>query len=384
MQSNIVIGMPRMHKESGERRDFLPRFVAEIQKRDANAVLEYGYGSGMGIEEKEYMNAVPFVRFGSHEEVYRQSYVLVLRSPSDDELRLLQPGACLLSMLHYPTRPDRVALLRSLKLEAVSLDSIKDDTGRRLVENLKSVAWNGVRVAMQTLESLYPDPGFESPQRRPLRVTLLGSGAVGTHVVPAAIRYADQELRSRLVASGVPGVQVTVVDYDITGHKSYMKEILQQTDLLVDATQRPDPSRPVIPNDWIAFLPEYAVILDLSVDPYNATVDPPQVKGIEGIPQGSLDQYIFAPDDPAYSLIPDFVSTRYRRHAVTCYSWPGIVPEECMHVYGKQLLPIIRNIIERGGIEGINPRGRFFERAIARAQLSRWPPAGNAGSGSVP
>ena len=27
---------------------------------------------------------------------------------------------------------------------------------------------------------------------------------------------------------------------------------------------------------------------------------------------------------------------------------------------------------EMGGIENIDPQGRFFERAIARAQLSRW------------
>jgi hypothetical protein len=29
-------------------------------------------------------------------------------------------------------------------------------------------------------------------------------------------------------------------------------------------------------------------------------------------------------------------------------------------------------LIEKGGIHNINPKGRYFERAIARAQLSRW------------
>jgi hypothetical protein len=43
-----------------------------------------------------------------------------------------------------------------------------------------------------------------------------------------------------------------------------------------------------------------------------------------------------------------------------------------MEVYGRQLQPILRTLIEKGGVAHLNPAGRFFERAIARAQLSRW------------
>jgi alanine dehydrogenase len=179
-------------------------------------------------------------------------------------------------------------------------------------------------------------------------------------------------LRQRAISNGTPGVQVTAVDYDLTQHAKLMRPILANTDILVDATQRPDPTQPVIPNEWIAHMPEHAVLLDLSVDPYDCSVDPVHVKGIEGIPQGNLDQYVFAPDDPAYDQLPDCVSTRNRRYAVSCYSWPGIFPRECMLVYGRQLQPILRVLFERGGIDRINPAGSFFERAIGRAQLSRW------------
>jgi hypothetical protein len=43
-----------------------------------------------------------------------------------------------------------------------------------------------------------------------------------------------------------------------------------------------------------------------------------------------------------------------------------------MEVYGTQLTPVMQNIAERNGVQNINPRGRFFERAIARAMLSHW------------
>jgi alanine dehydrogenase len=372
MTSGISIGMARMHVEAGERRDFLPEFVAHLENHGGRVVLENGYGSGMGYQEKDYRLSAPGVRFASHEEVYQQDYVIVLRCPSDEDLKRLRPDACLISMLHYPTRPQRRAFLHSLGIEAISLDSIKDDSGRRLVENLRSVAWNGMEVAFQTLQTLYPSPGFESPERATLHVTLLGSGAVGTHVVQAAIRYADNELWQDLASRGVPGVQVTVVDYDTTSIEKIMLPILARTDILVDATQRPDPSRPVIPNSWIGYMPSHAVLLDLSVDPYICDSNKLIVKGIEGIPQGNLDQYIFRPDDPAYERVPECVQAKNRRFAVSCYSWPGIHPVKCMRVYGRQLRPLLRTLIEKGGSQNIEARGRFFVRALSRAMLSRW------------
>lgn len=372
MTATFTIGLPQMHHEAGERRAFLPSFVAHMERLGARVTLETGYGAGMGYRPGDYRRAAPGVRFAPLEEVFSQDYVLVVRYPSDAEIDLMRPGACLITMSHYPTRPERVADLRQRGLEVISLDSIKDDVGRRLIENLRSVAWNGVEVAFQVLAESYPAPGFMSPQRPPIRVTLVGGGAVGSHVMGAAIHYGDDALRRRMVELGAPGVQVTVVDYDLTGHHTVMRQILASTDILVDATQRPDPSRVVIPNDWLDDMPQHAVLVDLSVDPCDCTVDPPKVKGIEGIPQGNLDQYIFLPDDPAWDHGMPCLSARHRRAAVSCYSWPGLHPKACMEVYGHQMRPIMRALISHGGLAGIDPHGRFFERAIARAQLSRW------------
>jgi len=372
MTETITIGMACMHAEFGERRDFLPAFVARLIRRGANVVLEHGYGAGMGFTEEDYRTAAPDVKFTSHEEIYQQDYVMVLRCPTESELKQMKPGGTIISMLHFPTRPQRVELLRSLGVEGVSLDSLKDDNGRRLVENLKSVAWNGLEVAFQVLRRTYPGPGMEGKDRDPIHATVLGVGAVGMHAVQAASRYGDLQLWSLLAKRGIPGVQVTAVDYDVVNNEKSMREILSHTDILVDATQRPDPSKYVIPNEWIGLMPEHAVLVDLSVDPYNFDIDPPEVKGIEGIPQGNLDQFVFLPTDQAYERIPASVSTKNRRHVVSCYSWPGIHPKECMELYGNQLRPIMRMLIERGGIQNIRPKGFYFERAIARAMLSNW------------
>jgi alanine dehydrogenase len=385
LNTSLRFGFPRMLKETHEVRDFLPAFIVRLSRLGAGAVLETGYGSGMGIAESEYLRAGRGIVFASHEEVLRQEMVIVLRCPEEEELRRMAPGACLVSMLHYPTRPKRVELLRTLGLEAVSLDGLKDDNGRRLVENMKAVAWNGMEAAFRVLAKIYPAPGFDSPQRDAVRVTLMGAGAVGSHVVRAAVRYGDETLHRRLAQDGVPGVQVTAVDYDFTVQEEKMRALLRGTDILVDATRRSDPSRCVIPNPWITDLPAHAVILDLSVDPYDPVPGPGMlVKAVEGIPQGNLDRIEFPPDDPVYDGLPASVDSRIRRWVVSCYSWPGIYPKRCMEVYGAQMRPVLRKILERNGVGNIRPSGSFFERAISRAMLSRWSGGNNAPGAKVP
>jgi len=361
-----------MHAEPGERRDFLPKFIGKLVKRGAKVVLERGYGSGMGLLEEDYKKASSEVIFASSEEVYQQDCVLVLRYPGNEALSQMRTEACIISMLHYPTRPGRVAYLRSRGIEAISLDSIKDDSGRRLVENLQAVAWNGTEAAFNVLRMTYPNPGFGSPDRPPIHVTLLGSGAVGIQVVQAAIRYGNLKAWRRMAQAGIPGVHVNVIDYDLTNHEDFMVELMKESDILIDATQRLDTSRPVIPNTWVGQTPEHAVLLDLSVDPYKCDREPISVKGIEGIPHGNLDQYIFTPDAQIYEEIPSCIDTTHRRYTVSCYSWPGIRPKACMLHYGKQILPLLRKMIDLGGPAYIDPEGSFFERALAQAKLSFW------------
>ena len=263
----LTLGLPRMRKEPGERRDFLPPFVRGAAPHTAGVLVEEGIGSGMGVLEDEYRG--PGVVVGTHEEAYAQDVVLVVRMPDAAELRLLRPGAT-------------------------------------------------------------------------------------------------------LVSKRVPGVEVTVADFDLTWHEEYMLSRLQQTDLLIDATQRLDYSRPVIPNAWIAALPPDAVLLDLSADTYDFAATPPKVKGIEGVPVGNLDQWVFHEDDPAYERIDPRVRTANRRLALSCYAWPGLKPRQCMETYGSQLEPVVEMILADPAATWDPDSGQYEQRAVARAEVTTW------------
>jgi alanine dehydrogenase len=355
-----TLGLPRMHKEAGERRDFLPDIVRAVADLDVQVVVEHGAGSAMGYTDADYLAAGPAVTIGSNGEAFGQDIVLTLRAPS--RLDVVRRGAVLVSMLHFPTRPKRVARLLELGLDAISLDLLTDDLGGRLVVDGRDVAWNGLEAAFDVLEREWTRP--------PITVTILGAGAIGKDAVEAATKYGSLERAARM--SRLPGVEVTTIGRNLTGNAGYMKERFATTDVLVDATQRRRPSRPVVPNAWLAYLPEHAVVCDLVVDPYLLHESPPTVRGIEGIPQGDLDRWAFAPDDPAWDDVPHAVDRTNRRWVVSCYSWPGVHPHECMELYGGQLAPLLRALLRAGGARGLTADGEFHERALWRASLRTW------------
>ncbi len=365
----LSVGLPRMHKERGELRDFLPGLITFLDGAGAGAiVLEDGYGAGVGAVPVDYLAASTLARFGTYEEVLAQDVVVVLRCPDDDAVRRLTAGAVLVSMLHLPARPERRELLERVGTHGVSLDAIVDESGARLVENLEAVGRNGVREAFIEIARLHED--FGHPSRRPFHVTCLGAGRVAGHAVHAATRYGDPALREEMVARNVPGVEVTVADFDLTWHEDYMLQRLERTDLLIDATQRRDVTRPVVPNAWVAALPEDAVLLDLSADPYDFRVDPPRTKGIEGMPHGDLDQWRFSRDDPAWDVLDPRIRTANHRTALSCYSWPGLQPRECMERYGAQIEPVLELILATP-VERWDPASaNHLERAVVRAELS--------------
>jgi alanine dehydrogenase len=176
----------------------------------------------------------------------------------------------------------------------------------------------------------------------------------------------------RFMREGLPGVEVVVAEQNLAGDEAYFRRRLGGTDILVDATARRDTSRPIFPNAWLGWLPAHAVVCDLAVDPYLLDDDPPVVRGIEGIPQGNLDQWEFGPDDAAWDRLPPGVPTANRRTVVSCYSWPGVQPEACMDLYGSQVTPLLKTLIWYGGLPAIGPDVSFHGRALWRASLRRF------------
>jgi alanine dehydrogenase len=370
VSKKISVGFPIMREEPGEKRVFLPDFTQKLTKIGFEIFIEEGYGNSLDFYFDNYKNDNPSIHPLEREEVFKQDYVLTLRSPHDDEFALLGKNSCLISMLHYPTRPLRQKIMGENNVQAISLDSIVDDFNVRLVENMRSVAWNGLEAAYTQFEKYIPNLIREDGS--PWKVLVLGTGMVGKQAMEAASKLGKKERNYEHIRLGGPGAIVTAIGRNITHNKSQMIELLAESDIVVDATQRYDPSKPIIPNEWIAYLPEHAIIVDLSADPYTLDSNPPVVKGIEGIPHGNLNQFVFEKDSPNWEkTIPQSIPTANKRKTISCYSWPGIHPESCMRHYGQQLLPLMQ-VLYKKNYHTLSPDGLYFERALFRARLDSY------------
>jgi len=366
MVEKLTVGFPHMKKEDGELRAFLPDFIQKIT-RYAEVYLGEGYGSRMGFSFDDYCQGNPQVNEVDRKEAFGKKMVIILRAPNEPEYEWIHPGSCLVSMLHYPTRPARVKKLQMMGIHSISLDSIIDDHNLRLVENMRAVAWNGLEAAFSIYKNRWPDLIRDSGE--PYRVVILGAGMVGKHAVEAATKLGNIQWNNRHMELGGPGSYGICLGRNISQDSRQMEKILSGADVLVDASQRRDPGNPLIPNEWIAWLPGDCVIADLAVDPYLLDHDPPVVRGIEGIPQGNLNKYIFLPNDPDWvETVPLEITSTHRRATVTCYSWPGVHPEACMEHYGRQMEALLPALMTHR-YEDLTLSGDYFVRALARAKL---------------
>lgn len=362
-----TLGFPRMHKELNERRYFLPEFFTSLKASEAEIYIERDYGHKLGLTEKDYLTANPNIVFCSYEEAYAQDIVVILRSPEMNELKLLKRGAILLSMLHYPTRASRVKLLKKRGIRAVSLDSLRDDFMQRIVYNPKGTSENGMELSFKELARVRPD--FFSRRRAPLEVAIMGMGMIGLRAARSAGKFGGAELYDQIKARKAKGVVIQMLPRTITADKKQLERILATTDILVDATTRDNPYRYIVNNLQLGKMKEDAIILDLTADPYLVDDEGVQVKAIEGIPTGNLNNYIFHTDDPAYDNIPRGVRKKHRRTVVSCNAWPGVKPEECMRLYGLQIQPVLVKLLGKDLDDMVLEGENYFERAIIRATI---------------
>jgi alanine dehydrogenase len=373
MNAISTLGLPKFPTDDGERGAFLPSFVHKLDKFVSDIYIERGYGRGLEINDKCYLsNDKNNIHFVSHEETYKQDLVIGLKAPTLEELSIIRRGAFLIGMLHYESRPKLVEALKMHGIFSYSLDSIIDDRHQRLVVSYEMTASNGVREAYNEIVKRRSD--FLMSNRAPFLVAIMGMGYLGIEAGKASfLKFGDTGIDSVTRKRVLPGAAVVYLEKKATHCKKFISDLFPGVDLLIDATKRVDFTKYIIPNEWLGYLKKEAVILDLTCDPYDTTVSPIQVKAIEGIPSGTLNQYVFETHDVAWEKIPESVDKKNRRVVVSCNGWPGLTPREVMPIYGEQIMPFVRLLIRKGGklsLESNDPQERALYRSSLEAYLA--------------
>jgi alanine dehydrogenase len=358
-----TIGFPKIKNFGGDIRDFLPSLFQYLKKFDnIELFAESGYGLEVGLTENDYLSVNPIIQFVNSEEVYKQDLTLILKMPELEELEKLKDGCSIFTMCHYPTRPAYVELFKHKSINAISMDSIVDDYGKRLFVDYFRTAYNGAQLAFDELKKSMNE--FYSANRNPINITILGVGPVAQNCAKSYEILSDEAF----LDNGIPGVIVRLLPRTITYSEELLIPILKDTDILVDATNRKDSSKCVIRNELLAHLPKHSIIHDITADRY----DNGQVRPIEGTVLGSLSKTIIYSDDELYNKIPKYINSSNRRTTVSCNAWPGVTPKDSISFY-EVLIKDYLNILLTKDINDIDKESsNFFERALYRGTLSNY------------
>jgi alanine dehydrogenase len=349
-----TIGLPRMIAREGFRREFLPDFVGRlIRKCRLNVVAEEGYGSDLGLSMADYPGEM---RAAGREEIFRNSdYVLSLTSPAHEDIGMMGRGQMLIAMLHYPTRPERNQLMRQRGICAISLDSLVDWNGERMVEDLRRTAWNAVTAGYIELRKAMGDELWFSKEREELEIYLIGTGAVGKQALNAAMKMGNTNYLAELEQRGGNPFAHVFATASLHSRHNYLMEKLgrgYRPDMIIDTSLRCDPTKEIITRDDLKRLPEGCVILDVVADEYEGDV----IKGISGTPTGNEHKFVFYPGDAEWTdparVPPEYqiADPKDRRIVVSHHAWPaygsvGDLRQNMAH-YGNQIFLYMRELVD--------------------------------------
>ncbi|MBU2574457.1 MAG: hypothetical protein KKH28_10315 [Elusimicrobia bacterium] len=264
-------------------------------------LVEEGAGLGVGILDAEYLAAGCLI--APKDKVYAAALVIRIKEPAAEEVRLMRPGAILMSMMHLRCAP---ALERSLirqKVIAIPLENIRDLLDRRIVEAVQETGRIGMEYAFQLWGK---DPAKAT-------VKIMGYGNVAQGAIRAAVeKLARVEILNRR-------------------HFVRMDRHVPGADILVDAVNRPyrrdvDKETPFVTAGMLKLLKPGSVLLDLVANPeHHAPIETMRPTGMT---------------EPYYILEGIYHTS--------LWGWPAMDPENISKRYSLQLAPLVKAIADRG------------------------------------
>jgi alanine dehydrogenase len=210
----MLVGVPKEIKNHEYRVGLTPASVRELVSRGHTVLVERGAGSGIGLDDLQYVSAGATVVDSAGEVFERARMVVKVKEPQPEECAQLRPGQILYTYLHLaPDREQTEALLKS-RAVCIAYETITNAAGGLpLLAPMSEVAGRmSLQAAAAHLEKSKGGSGVLLGGVAGVQaghVVILGAGVVGTNALQMAVGL---------------GARVTVLDKNI--------ERLRQLDLV--------------------------------------------------------------------------------------------------------------------------------------------------------
>lgn len=311
----------------GEKRVLvLPKEVEKIIQEGHEVAVEKNAGKELYVYDREYVDSGALIITDRQELFERADMLVKLKAPTPPEFKLLKDNI-LFSMFHHAQNPEHIYYLGKQGVVAVEIESLANSAGERLVDATDITGKVGILYAVQHLGKI--------PEEA--RALVLGYGRVGSGAINMCNRL---------------GIQTKILRREEYPH---IEHFLRGKDLLINAISWQEEEktnrRYVVTEEMLDLLNPGAVVLDLAVDFPN----------------------------PIQTCRPTDLSNPYYLERgkvhIGIYGYPGLVPISSAQRYSKQVLPLILEIANNNGLEGIVKKGDLgmaISKAIVNPKEHRW------------
>jgi len=296
----MKIGIAAENRPQEKRVIICPPEINKIAARH-DVIVEKGAGLGLNIPDRAFIKAG--CEIGSREEVYASHLVARIKEPSFEEIKMMQPGSIIMSMMHLRCRPNLEKALREQDLIVIPLENLKDPFGRRMIEAVEDSG----RIGMEYGFKLWG----KDPATAVVKIMGYGNIAVG------AIRSAARKFARVQVLNKRDFLE--------------MEKHVPGTDILVDAINRPyrrevEKEPFFVTREMLKLFKPGSVIVDLVSNPKNHAP-------VETMHPTTLDNLHYMVDGIYHT---------------SCWGWPGLEPKTIAKRYSLQLKPILEDLADNG------------------------------------
>ncbi len=268
------IGCPKEIKNHEYRVGLTPASVREFTSRGHEVIVEQGAGSGIGLDDAQYLAAGATLAADAAEVFARAEMIVKVKEPQPGECAMLRQGQILYTYLHLAPDPAQTAALIASGAICIAYETITGPGGGLpLLAPMSEVAGRmSIQAGAAHLEKsqggrgvlLGGVPGVEAAD-----VLVIGAGVVGTNATQMAVGM---------------GAHVTVLDKNVdrlrqldlvfgnritTRYSSAqaLEETVLQADLVIGGVLVPGASAPkLVSRQMVSRMRKGAVLVDVAID----------------------------------------------------------------------------------------------------------------------
>jgi alanine dehydrogenase len=270
----MVIGVPKETKDNEYRVALTPEAVGTVVRSGHRVLVEPNAGLGSGYSDKAYRDAGAQV-VGDRARLFGEAELIIkVKEPLASEYSLLQKGQTLFTFLHLAANRPLTEALLQCDMVAIAYETIQAPDGSLPVLRPMSAIAGRMSVLMGAyyLQKIHGGSGVllpGVPGVPPGRVTILGSGTVGTHAAQMAVGLGAQVTLFHRETDRIDHLEAAFTGKIVL--RLFEPDLIQQSvlssDLVIGAVLVTGAKAPkLIPRNWVAGMRKGSVIVDVSID----------------------------------------------------------------------------------------------------------------------